>query len=389
MTKAELKRVVKEILTLPTAPFHEARVIEAIEEAAVKTGMNCVVDDFGNRVVVYKPKGKAKKGRIGFVAHTDHPGFEIVSSKGKKAKARWFGGVKRDFFSKAKVLVHDGEGVKGVVTKTFTDDPAKKSALPKSAKYKPRVPLRVSEMDLTLEREVAEGSFGQWDLIDYKLEKNGRIHTRAADDLCSVAAMVALMKELKEKNVRHEVWLIFTRAEEVGFTGAMALLTQNILPSDLITISLETSKILPEATQGKGAVIRLGDRKLTYTPAVLAYMEDCAVKAGKHYRAFKYQRRVMDGGVCEATAFTAAGYASGGIAFPLGNYHNMGDEPDKNGKPVLKAETVHIDDIHNGIRLMLEMAENLGEYPKVMSNLEKRLLQSNRPKFKKLKETLP
>ena len=37
-------------------------------------------------------------------------------------------------------------------------------------------------------------------------------------------------------------------------------------------------------------------------------------------------RRLMDGGVCEASAFCAAGYRASGLCIALGNYHNAADD---------------------------------------------------------------
>jgi hypothetical protein len=38
---------------------------------------------------------------------------------------------------------------------------------------------------------------------------------------------------------------------------------------------------------------------------------------------FKYQKRVMDGGTCEATAFNCHGFQVAGMSVPLFNYHNI------------------------------------------------------------------
>ena len=54
--------------------------------------------------------------------------------------------------------------------------------------------------------------------------------------------------------------------------------------------------------------------------AALASQSATLAKASSR---FKYQRRVMDGGTCEATAFGVAGFQVAGISTPLKNYHNM------------------------------------------------------------------
>jgi len=374
MNRVDLKKILKLILTKPTAPYHEQLVIAEIEKFVEAEGLKVQTDTFGNRIVIYKPKGRAKKGRIGFVAHTDHPGFEITSVNGKKAEAVWRGGVWKEFFTKAKVEVQTSNGsVKGVVSKTV------------SVKGMPK---RVETMSLKMDQPVEVGNFGQWDVTQYK-HQGQLIVTRAADDLISVVSMLALIKELKKENIRHEVWFIFSRAEETGFVGSIAMMDKKTIPEDLPLISLETSKqLLPGGEQGKGPVIRLGDWMTAYSSDLLLYMDTTARKYQAENKKFGFQRRVMDGGTCEASLFVANGYTAAGIAFPLGNYHNMGDEPDEKGKPALRAETVHMRDLQDGVTLMLEICRNLSEYPKTLGNLQKRLRDHGRKEYRFLKENL-
>ena len=374
MNRVELKKILKLILTKPTAPYHEQFVMEAIDDFIKKEGFQITKDSFGNRIVIYKPKGKTRKGRIGFIAHTDHPGFEITSAKGNHAKAIWRGGVKKEFFTKAAVEVQNINGpVKGVVTKTITNAD---------------IPQRVEYMHLKLDNPVMVGDFGQWDLTQYKIDGQ-LIITRAADDLISVVSMLALLKELKKENIRHEVWLIFSRAEEVGFIGSMAMIDKKVIPPDLPLVIMETSKeLIPGGEQGKGPVIRLGDWLTTYSTDLLLFLNNTARTYQHAHKNFNFQSRIMDGGTCEASLFAVNCYKSAGIAFPLGNYHNMGDNPAQNGKPILKPETVHIKDLQEGITLMLEICRNLSEYPKTMNKIEKQLRDHGRAGYPLLKKNM-
>jgi len=369
MNASELKKLIQRVLTQPTAPYYETHVANEIRFFCNLEGVKVEEDTFGNLLVVLRPKGKSKpKGKLGFVAHMDHPGFEIVSVKGRRAVAQWRGGVWRSYFKNAQVVVHDNGPVKGKVLRTQPMGADKN---------------RVETMELMLERPVSVGAFGQWDLVPFKME-GSLIHTRGADDLCSVGVQLALLKELLKVGFSSEVWLIFTRAEEIGFGGALAMLDAKILPKDLPLISLETSKTLPGATQGDGPVIRLGDRMTTFSPELLLFMENRARKLKEKNPAFRYQRRIMDGGMCEASAFLAYGHETAGIAFPLGNYHNMGE--DAKGKPQLKAETVHLKDLLFGIDLMIDLCQNFAEFGTALPGLKKRLQDRNRPVVTLLKE---
>jgi endoglucanase len=145
---------------------------------------------------------------------------------------------------------------------------------------------------------------------------------------------------------------LLTRGEEVGFVGAIAHFDLGWLERarrPIVAISLETSRTLPNALIGKGPVVRLGDRRTVFDPGCLQILMEVAEQElpGKH------QRRVMDGGACEATAAIAWGLPAIGISVPLGNYHNQGLEggPDCSGPDGPAPEFVHLDDI-DGLLLL-------------------------------------
>ena len=60
------------------------------------------------------------------------------------------------------------------------------------------------------------------------------------------------MAELRKKKARVNLLGAITRAEEVGFLGALALAAKRTLPGNALVISLETSRELPGSTMGPG-----------------------------------------------------------------------------------------------------------------------------------------
>ena len=181
-----------------------------------------------------------------------------------------------------------------------------------------------------------------------------KLYTKAADDLVGVFAILRTAMNLyagRRRKVPPFIGLL-TRAEEVGFIGAVGHLEQGWITAarrPVMCISLETSRTLPNALVGKGPVVRLGDRRTVFHPDYLKVLSDVAQKALPK----RHQRRIMDGGACEATAATAYGLPAIGISVPLGNYHNEGFE----GGPGCRAvrgpapEFVHIDDIGGMLKL--------------------------------------
>src|SRR5258707_7503633 len=72
--------VVRAIVSAPTAPYHEAHALAAIlEEVVIRSGINVRTDTYG-QLFARVQRGHARP--IALVAHTDHPGFEVISAHG-------------------------------------------------------------------------------------------------------------------------------------------------------------------------------------------------------------------------------------------------------------------------------------------------------------------
>jgi len=96
------------------------------------------------------------------------------------------------------------------------------------------------------------------------------------------------------------------------------------------------------------------------TNRIGAIMEEHA----KKNPSFKWQRRLMPGGTCEATTFSAYGYTSTCLCLPLGNYHNMQDiDGVAKGKRPAKVgpEYISVDDYHGLIEMLIVVASKLDD----------------------------
>lgn len=276
--------LLRRILSTPTAPFHEYRVAAVIEEMlAGFPHVKVSKDRFGNRIACYR-RGR-KNPRFAFAAHMDHPGW--VREKGE---AVFLGGVPVE-----RLQSHPVE---------WFDD------------------------------------FGMWDLEPFRLE-NGIVHARVCDDLVGCAAIVALFSELEAQGAEATVYGLFTRAEEVGFVGAVHLAQHWPLPPGVVFVSLETSAPRGGAVGGKGPVIRVGDRLSVFDDATTASLIAAATDAG-----IPHQRALLDGGSCEATAMNLFGIPAAGISVLLGNYHNC--PPDQG----IATEFIHLDDAKQLVQLI-------------------------------------
>ncbi|MEY5024714.1 MAG: hypothetical protein RLZZ244_242 [Verrucomicrobiota bacterium] len=160
------------------------------------------------------------------------------------------------------------------------------------------------------------GRFAMWDLPACEISQ-GRIHSRACDNLISCASILAVFQELEHEQAETAVMAAFTCAEEVGLLGAVYLARGGAVPPDVRVLSLETSAERPPAQMGHGVVVRVGDRTSIFDPRLTSELASCAAESG-----VQHQRCLMSGGTCEATAYQLYGYRVAGLCVPLGNYHN-------------------------------------------------------------------
>jgi endoglucanase len=185
---------------------------------------------------------------------------------------------------------------------------------------------------------------------------DGIIHTDACDDLAAVAAALCAFGELLHTDGCGHVGLLFTVAEEVGFIGTIHAARNEWIPKSARLLCLENSRSFPhDSPIGAGAILRVGDRISVFTPSLTNHLAHLFSAESKRNPAFKWQRKLMPGGGCEASAFACYGYQSTCICLPLGSYHNMqdidgvaaGTHPARVGQ-----EFVSVDDFHSMITML-------------------------------------
>jgi endoglucanase len=317
------------LLEQPTVPFGEELPARHIRAFADERGLHHQTDTAGNVVV------KFGTGRpLVLVAHMDHPGFHVASSvHGQPADALVFkGGLMAEHARPGSPLHFFRRGERdpvgeGVLTTADADANGR---------------LIGGRADRH------EGDFAMWGFPGWSIA-DGKITARVCDDLLGCAAILAVLDEIAASRASTCVWGLFTRAEEEGFLGAFEAIRLGTVPKDADVLSLECSKALPHAPQGGGVIVRVGDRMSIFDPSLTAALEAAATTVD----GLRSQRRLMDGGACEATAFCAAGYRASGVAVPLGGYHNASD-----GEPGIVPETVQVDDFLAEVQLLSALANN-------------------------------
>ena len=289
MREKEMLAVVAALARQPTAPFREDAVRAEIETQLGRCPhVKFERDAFGNVIARYR-RGR-RKAEWAFAAHMDHPGW-----------------VRGEFL--------------GSVPERFRQDPQTKSF----------------------------GDFAMWDLPPFEI-RDRQIHSRACDDLLGCAEILCLFRELEETGAQAHCVGLFTRAEEVGFVGAIKLAQSNLLLRSLTILSLETSTPRGTAEIGKGPIVRVGDKVSSFDGHSTARLLSVAQE-----EKIPVQRCLLDGGTCEATAYQLYGYTCAAASLALGNYHNITPEG------TIAAEYVAIDDFVGMVRLCVALVLQRGK----------------------------
>jgi len=353
--------LLEDIVSQPTAPYHEERVAARVHTYLRRWEIPCSVDDAGNIIAHYR-RGPACRPLI-LMAHMDHPACTIAAAGGPHG-AEWTaileGGVPSSYFAQpVAVRIHTAA------------DPAPGAGIAaRSIGYTQNPDTLVLSLHLQLDdpataSSIRPGDFATWDLPDFALH-DGVVHARALDDLAGCAAMLLTIGRAALEQWDTEIYAVFTRAEEVGLVGAHVALRSGALPRHGYLVSLEASKALPGAVQGGGPVIRVGDRLTTFSQDAELVLKAAAQGLGLAVRYFTpagdtdeagttVQRQLMSGGACEASLAVLMGYQATGLAFPLGNYHNMGEGS------ILAAENIDAGDFLTGVAVLQEAARLLPE----------------------------
>ena len=336
----------------PAIAFHEDGVATAVRRILTEIGVSWRTDTFGNIIARLPgraaadsdPTDPAAVPPIAFMAHLDHPGFEVTGRDGDYLIGQAAGGVPPGAFAAAVPLQiilpagrrlpaatagpHGNADARAVLIRLLDDDPG----------------------------DIPVPSPAVFDLPDFRADDDYLV-MRAADDLAGCGSILAALDRLRDAPPAGDVYGVFTRAEEVGLVGARLLAESGALPPDTLVVSLESSRTLPGAEIGAGPVIRTGDAGSTFNydaeSALIRARE--ILSAQSDGDGFQCQRQLMSGGVCEASAFLAYGYRATGMAFPLGNYHN--GAPDGS----IAAEYIHRDDYRHGAALITEAARQVAQ----------------------------
>jgi putative aminopeptidase FrvX len=364
MKANELAQGVRRLSEHATAPFEEIPTRDALHRWLEELKLTFEVDAYGNTLVRVR-RGMPRR-TVAFVAHLDHPGLRVESVSPAGVVCVGEGGQPLKSLKGAKVVFPrcKAGAASGVVTvvKTKEEDG--------------RVKLDRATIKLGAKSAQPEpGDFAVLDLPAFAKTAT-RIKARVCDDLAGCVAVIATLATLAKGSAPVDVIGVFTRAEEVGFVGALGLAIEYRLPRDSYVVSIECSAALGDIELGKGPVVRLGDRHGPFDPRCSANILGAAKQLAE--KKFDYQVGIMPGGTCEATPFLTFGYAAAGIAVPLANYHNQGPKG-------VACEEIDLRDLEGAVKLACTTALRIGTGTEDMDLYRNQLVMSSQEKREKLR----
>lgn len=342
------ERWLTELTALPTVAGREDQVIAWVERwVERRPDLRLRSDKTGNLVITRR--GRRRHSAVWITAHMDHPGFVVTGRSGRIIEWQFLGGVLPQYFEGAPIEMFDDAGPphRATIDEVHVEGRVR-TGTARLAKPSPQLAL---------------GSIGRWAFRASALGvKRGQLHAPACDDLAGVAAALASLDDLRRRPEAGHVGVLLTRAEEVGFIGAIAACRDGTIPSGTKLICIEMSPTFPESPIGAGPIVRVGDASSVFSPTLTNQLSELAARHTRADTTFRFQRKLMAGGSCEATAFSAYGFESSCLCLALGNHHNMvgvGEVAEGQRPAKLAPEFIDLDDFHGLVRLITSSVRGL------------------------------
>ena len=365
LTPTPLSRIARELVPIPTAPYLEQDVLAYVRRFAEERGLGFTLDRFGNGYVRYR--GRRRRGAAAralvLSAHTDHPGFVVTAVHGRRLELEFRGGLPASYGRGERLRLFpapagkEGRGGRG--------EPLGVAAIEEVGADE-RGRIRSAVATAAPGSAPRPGDLALWDVEPARV-RGRRLVARGCDDLAGCAAVLSALDRAAAAEAPGELIGLFTRAEEVGLLGASAAARARLLPDGAVVIAVETSSAAGgRARPGGGPIVRVGDAMHLFSPAVALWMTDVARDLAREDGEFRYQRKLMDGGVTEATAYDLYGYETGALCVALANYHNGGP------RDRVAAESVDLRDLDAMARLMARLLDELARLPRARRALLRR-----------------
>ena len=183
------------------------------------------------------------------------------------------------------------------------------------------------------------------------IEMGDCVNSKSLDNRLSVFILMEVLRELKDDDIPHDLYAVFTVQEEVGLRGAIAS-TLGIDPDFGLGLDVTMAYDMPGALPqemvtkvGNGAAIKILDGSTICDTRMVTYLKDLATK-----EEIPYQMEILPKGGTDTAGlqrFAKGGSIAGAISIPTRYLHQvieMAHKKDiRNCIDLLKAAIQHMD----------------------------------------------
>ena len=323
-----MKELIEKLVAVPGPSGYEGRIRDLIKAEIAPHVSSVRVDALGNLIAV---KGSKKPNglRIMLSAHMDEVGL-IATHVDKRGYVRFTQmGLVLPFNCMAARL-NFLNGTRGVINGNRSEDITKVHPLDQlfidvGATSAEDCPVKIGDVG------VFEGPFRVF---------GKRLVSHALDNRVGCAILIELIRRIEDSP--HELICVFSSQEEVTIRGVIsaAYSTDPDLGIAIdVTATGDTPGAKMEVGLGKGPAIKVRDEGMLADPRVVNLMRTSAQNAG-----LPYQMEILKSGTTDARAIqvTRAGVPAGCLSIPARYIHSP-------------SEMVDLEDINNGLALMLEL----------------------------------
>jgi len=330
-------------------PGNEEKIAEEIKKDLKNANVSFEYDGLGSIAAI--KKGNNSKKKLMISCHMDEIGFMISSFDGNCAKftpiGGWWGHVLLG--SLVDVETDSGKiftGVIGALPPHLLGDDKKIIKNPKDM----FIDFGFKTKDEMIKAGIAIGDPIVPRSKFFKLNNNGYIAGKAFDNRAAVVVGIEVIKQLKEKNISHEidVYMVGTTQEEVGLRGARTA-AYKWDPDIALTVDLTISNDHPDAPKNANAKLNSGTALSIFDGSIIGhkFLRKYVQKiADKNKLPYTFDGLTMGGTDSGAIHLSRSGVPTMTLSLPSRYIHSH-------------HTIMHINDIDNTIELLLKVIEDI------------------------------
>jgi endoglucanase len=319
--------LLKSICEAPGVSGFEQRIRTLVLERIKGLVDEVEIDNMGNLIAIRR--GKSDQ-RVMVAAHMDEIGF-IVNHIDEDGFIRFLplGGFDPKTLTAQRVIVHGERDLMGVMG-------TKPIHIMKPEERNKTVPINDYFIDMGMSKAELSKYVAVGDPITRErelIEIGDCVNSKSLDNRVSVFILIETLRQLKGKEIPHDLYAVFTVQEEVGIRGAIS--SAHLIDPDFgfgldVTIAYDVpgSQAHESVTKlGKGAAIKVLDGSVISDYRMVNYLKQCAID-----NDMDYQLELLPAGGTDTAGvqrYGKKGSIAGAISIPLRHMHQSTEMANK------------------------------------------------------------